>query len=87
VIEQAVAGAVTRLYQRAPGLRSADAVDVQTPRLLKRAHTCLGALAEEAGTIGGGLEPDARQPRLEVADRFADVPSAQQGAYRNSWSS
>ena len=87
VVEQAVAGAVTRLHQRAPGLRPADAVHMQAPRLLERAHRGLGALAEEPGPVGGGFDPDARQSRLEVADRFADVAAAQQRAYRNSWSS
>ena len=87
MVEQPVAGAVTRLHQRAPGLWPTDAVHVQAPSLLERSHRGFGALAEEPRPVGGGVDPDARQPRLEVADRFADVAPAQQRAYRNSWSS
>ena len=49
-VEQAVAEPVAALDQRAPGLRSADAVDAQAARVLELADRALGRVAE--GTVG-----------------------------------
>jgi hypothetical protein len=58
---------MTRLDQSAPGLGPADAVDVETARLLEATDRPFGEPA--VLTIdASGIEPGAQQPPLEIAD-------------------
>lgn len=87
MVEQAIALAVTRLDQDAPRLWTADAIDVEPASLLERADTRFSSFAEDARGVGRGVDTDAREPGLQVADRLAGMASAQERAYRNSCNS
>jgi hypothetical protein len=87
-IEESVAELIPRLDDRSPRLEIADAIAVEAPSDLERAHGGLGRLAVAAVLTLARIKASSRQPSLKVSDRLARCAEAQrQTVYRNSPSS